>query len=85
MHYIVPADPTSGTPFKLSSLRARAKRRGYWITRDRHADTWSLIDADLKRPLVGLQNINLIDIARAIFALPANGNTTKHKGRGGPR
>jgi hypothetical protein len=82
MHYIVSADPTSSS-FKLSSLRARARRYGYWITHDRHAGTWSLVDADLKRPLVGLQNINLIDIARVIFALPAN--TTKHKGRGRPR
>jgi hypothetical protein len=77
MHYIVSADPTSG-PLKLNSLRARAKRRGYWITHDRHTGTWSLIDADLKRPLVGLQNSNLIDIARAILALPTNG---KHNGR----
>jgi len=82
MHYIVPADPTSGS-LKLKSLRTRAKRRGYWITHDRHANTWSLIDADLQRPLVSLQNINLIDIVRAILALPTNGNSTKH--RGGPR
>ena len=53
-----------------------------WITHDRHTGTWSLIDADLKRPLVGLQNSNQIDIARAILALPTNG---KHNGRGGPR
>jgi len=83
MHYILPADPASGNSFKLNSLRARAKRRGYWITRDRHTGTWSLVDAGLKRPLVGLQNIKLIDIARAILTLPVNGNGTKHKGRGG--
>jgi hypothetical protein len=75
MHYIVPADPhTSGSLFKLNSLRARARRRGYWITHDRHAGTWSLVDAGLKRPLVGLQNINLIEIAHAILDLPVNGN-----------
>ena len=85
MHYIVPADPTSGSSVKLPTLRARARRRGYWITRDRHAGTWSLVDADLKRPLVGLQNINLIDIARAILTLPANGDATKHNGGRGPR
>jgi hypothetical protein len=73
MHYIVPADPTSNS-FRLSSLRARAKRRGYWITRDRHAGTWSLIDVDLRRPLVGLQNVGLVEIARAISTLPGNGN-----------
>ena len=56
MHYILPANPTSGS-FQLNSLRARAKRRGYWITHDRHAGTWSLVDADLRRPLVGLQKI----------------------------
>jgi len=83
-HYIVPSDPTSRS-LKLGNLRARARRHGYWITHDRHANTWSLIDADLKRPLVGLQNINLIDIARAIFALPVNGNTTKHKDKGRPK
>jgi len=67
-HYIVHSDPTSSS-FRLNSLRARARRRGYWITHDRHAGTWSLVDADLKRPLVGLQNVSLIDIARVIFAL----------------
>jgi len=54
--------------------RARAKRHGYWITHDRHTGTWSLVDVDLKRPLVGLHNSNLVDIARAILALPSNGN-----------
>jgi hypothetical protein len=67
MHIILPANPTSGS-FQLNSLRARARRRGYWITHDRHAGTWSLVDADLRRPLVGLQNVPLIDIARAITA-----------------
>jgi len=52
-HYIIPADPRS-RGLKLGSLHARARRHGYWITHDRHAGTWSLIDADLKRPLVGL-------------------------------
>jgi hypothetical protein len=82
-HCIIPGDPTNGAPVRLNSLRARARRRGYWITHDRHTGTWSLVDVDLQRPLVGLQNINLVDIARAIFALPANWNA--HKGRGGPR
>ena len=73
MHYIVPSDPAS-SPLKLYTLRARAKRHGYWITHDRHTGTWSLVDVDLKRPLVGLHNSNLVDIARAILALPSNGN-----------
>ena len=70
-HYIIPADPRS-RGLKLGSLHARVRRHGYWITHDRHAGTWSLVDADLRRPLVGLQSVPLIDIARAITAPRGN-------------
>ena len=67
MIYVIPADPTSPI-ISLRSLRCRAKRAGYCIARDRYAETYSLIDARLRIPLLGLDHVGLPEIAHAIQA-----------------
>jgi hypothetical protein len=74
--YYVPGDPA--TPLKINSLRIRARRRGYWIGHDRAADYWSLVDARLKRPLVGFNGVGLAEIARVILTMSAP-RPTRHK------
>lgn len=68
--YICPADPATG-PIKLNNIKARAKRRGYAISHNKYTDTWSLVDVHLKRPLVGYDDVNLIEVVRAVLSLPA--------------
>jgi hypothetical protein len=65
--YLVPANPTS-PPVSLPSLRRRAKSVGYRIARDRYGETFSLIDARLRIPLLGLDHVGLPEIAHAIQA-----------------
>ena len=67
MIYLIPANPTS-PPVSLPSLRRRAKSVGYRIARDRYAETFSLIDARLRIPLLGLDHVSLPEIAHAIQA-----------------
>ena len=64
--YFLPENPA--TRFvSLPRLRARARRAGYRIQTD-HGDsrTFSLFDARLHVPLVGLDHVSLAEIARAI-------------------
>jgi hypothetical protein len=65
--YVIPADPTS-PPVSLPNLRRRAKCVGYCIARDRYAETFSLVDARLRIPLLGLDHVGLNQIANAIEA-----------------
>jgi hypothetical protein len=65
-HYVIPAAPT--TPLSLPRLRARAKRAGYQVARDRYSNTFSLIDARLRVPLAGFDHVGLPEIARAVEA-----------------
>ena len=69
MVYIVPESPTSPI-ISLAALRTRAGQCGYHITHDRH-DTWSLIDARVGLPLVGLDHVTLVEIVRAIETVGA--------------
>jgi hypothetical protein len=63
--YVIPADPTSPL-ISLPCLRRRAKRVGYHISRDHYAETFSLVDARLRIPLLGLDHVGLSEIANAI-------------------
>ena len=74
--YICPADPATG-PIKLNNIKARAKRRGYAISHNKYTDTWSLVDVHLKRPLVGYDDVDLIEVVRAVLSLPARKPTRK--------
>jgi hypothetical protein len=65
--YVIPADPTS-PKISLRCLRSRAKQVGYCIARDRYAETFSLVDARLRIPLLGLDHVGLNEIANAIEA-----------------
>ena len=67
MIYVIPADPTS-PPVSLPKLRRRAKIAGYHIARDRYAETFSLVDARLRIPLLGLDHVGLSEIATAVEA-----------------
>ena len=67
MIYVIPADPTS-PPVSLPNLRRRAKLAGYRVARDRYAETYSLVDARLHIPLLGLDHVGLPEIANAIEA-----------------
>jgi hypothetical protein len=65
MIYLLPANPLH--PIKsLKRLREQARRAGYLVNRDRHTGTWSLIDARLHLPLLGLDRVGLPAIAQAI-------------------
>jgi hypothetical protein len=65
MIYLLPAHPA--TPgLSLSCLRSRARRAGYRVARDRYAGTFSLIDARLRLPLLGLDHVGLSEIANAV-------------------
>jgi hypothetical protein len=67
MHYIVRANPTSPIiSLTLRRLRARAKRAGYRVTWDRYRQTYSLVDAQLCRPLLGLDHVALSAIVDAV-------------------
>jgi hypothetical protein len=69
--YVLPIDPSS-PPISLSCLRARAKRVGFRIARDRYSDTFSLIDARTGLPLLGLDHVGLAPVANAIEAVRTN-------------
>jgi hypothetical protein len=68
MIYILPEDPA--TPVcSLPRLRSRARRAGYLVSRDRYANTFSLVDPRLRVPLFGLDHVGLNRIAHAIEAV----------------
>jgi hypothetical protein len=69
--YVIPADPT--TPLiSLPRLRRHAKRAGYRISFDRNTGAFTLVDARLRLPLLGLEQVGLPEIAHAVEAARAN-------------
>ena len=68
MLYVLPANPTSPLA-SLKRLRESARRAGYLISHDRCTETFSLVDARLHLPLLGLDHVGLPEIARAIESL----------------
>jgi hypothetical protein len=63
MIYFLKAAPASA--ISLNLLREQAGRAGYLIACGR-GSTFSLIDARLHRPLIGLDHVTLAEIARAV-------------------
>jgi hypothetical protein len=63
--YVLPAE-ASRASLSLPVLRERARRRGLLIAADRTTGTFSLVDARLRCPLVGLDRVGLPDIAQAV-------------------
>jgi hypothetical protein len=79
MLYVLPRNPASPT-LSLPRLRAHARRAGYKIVRDLLSGTFSLVDAQLGLPLVGLDHVELPQIASAIEMV--RGTTADaHQGR----
>ena len=65
MLYVLPADPASPKS-SLKTLRKTARRAGYLIAADYTTDTFTLVDARLRLPLLGLNHVGLPEIANAI-------------------
>jgi hypothetical protein len=65
MLYILPTDPASPKS-SLKALRQIARRAGYLIAADYTTDTFSLVDARLRVPLLGLNHVGLPEIAHAV-------------------
>ena len=65
MLYVLPADPASPKS-SLKTLRQTARRAGYLIAADYTTDTFTLVDARLRLPLLGLNHVGLPEIANAI-------------------
>jgi hypothetical protein len=77
--YVLPIDPSS-PPISLTCLRARAKRVGFCIARDRYSDTFSLIDARTGLPLIGLDHVGLPAIANAVEAVRSKYPNSRNSG-----
>jgi hypothetical protein len=71
VNYILPSNPTS-PPVSLSCIRSRARRKGYRVVFDRSTQTYSLVDARLSLPLLGLDRVELVEIARAVESVRTN-------------
>jgi len=65
MQYLLPANPASPSP-SLKQLRERARCSGYLIAADYCTGTFTLVDARLRLPILGLDHVGLPEIARAI-------------------
>jgi hypothetical protein len=65
MNYFLPSNPSSPVS-SLKSIRERARRDGYLVAADRTTGTFTLVDARLRLPLLGLNGVGLSDIAHAI-------------------
>jgi hypothetical protein len=65
MLYVLPANPASPKS-SLKSLRQTARRAGYLIAADYTTGTFTLVDARLRLPLLGLDHVGLPEIAHAI-------------------
>ena len=68
MIYYLPEPPAS--PISLAALRQRARRRGFLITRTQHIEVFSLVHAQLRRPIAGLDATTLAEVARAVELVP---------------
>jgi hypothetical protein len=69
MNYLPPAEVSRPVP--LPTIRERARRCGYLISADHCTGTFSLVDARLHLPLLGLDHVTLPEIARAVEAVRA--------------
>jgi hypothetical protein len=65
MLYVLPANPASPKS-SLKNLRESARRAGYLIAADYVTGTFTLVDARLRLPLLGLDHVGLAAIAHAI-------------------
>jgi hypothetical protein len=65
MNYLLPAEPARAS-VSLPAIRERARRRGLLIARDRTNGLFSLVDARLRLPLLGLDRVGLADVAQAV-------------------
>ena len=65
MRYLLPANPASPST-SLKQLRERARFVGYLIAADYCTGTFTLVDARLRLPLLGLDDVGLREIAHAI-------------------
>jgi hypothetical protein len=65
MQYLLPANPASPST-SLKQLRERARCAGYLVAADRCTDTFTLVDARLRVPLLGFEHVGLPEIAHAI-------------------
>jgi hypothetical protein len=70
MHYVLPANPASPKS-SLKRLRENARRAGYLIAADYVTGTFTLVDARLRLPLLGLDHVGLPAIAHAIQTVRA--------------
>jgi hypothetical protein len=78
MLYVLPADPATPKS-SLKTLRQTARRAGYLIAADYTTDTFTLVDARLRLPLLGLNHVGLPEIAHAIEAVRTARYATKPK------
>lgn len=79
-HYLISADPS--TPHvSANAINKRARRRGYMLVHDRHANWWSLYDRRLRLPIAGLDRATLAEIAHAVDSVPLPTKPTKTNGR----
>jgi hypothetical protein len=65
MQYLLSANPASPST-SLKRLRERARCAGYLIAADYCTGTFTLVDARLRLPILGLDHVGLPEIARAI-------------------
>ena len=65
MQYLLPGNPASPST-SLKQLRERARCAGYLVAADRCTGTFTLVDARLRLPLLGLDHVGLPEIAHAI-------------------
>jgi hypothetical protein len=54
---------------ELRNIRRRARRRGFFIEHGQHSDSWTLVEAQTKRPVWGLVSVSFAQVAREIVAL----------------
>ena len=65
MQYYFPANPASPST-SLKRLREQARCAGYLIAADHCTGDFTLVDARLRLPLLGLDHVGLPQIAHAI-------------------
>ena len=69
---------------EFRGLQAKARRLGYSITQDANGETFSLLDGRLRRPITGLEHVELEQISAALACVRArmngraNGHTNGH-------
>jgi hypothetical protein len=72
MHYALSARLTSPPTTSLKAIRERARRHGYLLSTDYTTSAFTLVDANLRLPILGLDHVGLPEIACAIEHLRNN-------------